>query len=65
MDPFRVAKFIVRVLLSFALFAIGAAIFFIYDDDPNVRMIGISFLSSVFGTWVKLGSSKLTKHPKN
>ena len=64
MDTGKIAKFIVRVILSFALFAVGTAIFFTSEED-NLKLVGVSFISSVFGTWMKLGSSKLTKNPKN
>ena len=64
MDHGRVAKFIVRVIISFALFAVGTAIFFTSEED-NLKLVGVLFISSVFGTWMKLGSSKLTTNPKN
>ena len=57
MDTGKIAKFIVRVILSFALFAVGTAIFFTSEED-NLKLVGVSFISSVFGTWMKLGSSK-------
>ena len=61
MDHGRVAKFIVRVLISFALFVVGAAIFFTSEEE-NLKIVGVSFMTTTFGAWMKLGSSKMIKN---
>ena len=58
MDPGKVAKFSVRVLISFALFAVGAAIFFT-QEDSSMKTLGASFMTTVFGAWMSMGSSKI------
>lgn len=58
-DALKIAKFTFRAFMSVCVMSFGIAIFFT-SGDPAMKSVGSGLVGTVFGTWMSVGSSKLS-----